>query len=405
MYEEERKRVKKEMEEEAVAAEKLRLKRLREVAAIKAEIEAAATEKMNKDILEQSESREDIGVKGCGVEDVNANADVDADADADDEDDRHQHVSIEPRTPDRPTGRRKRLFGSEPRSRGGNTSTKRLHGSYESPSTAGKTAGTESEDGASSGKSCSTAATTPEDGDYQPRAWPITMSKPKLKPRSKPVIGSSSNGTSIFETPTKASRERTKQPKFIENVRERICTNTDTLTKPYVHLPTPKRGDIATVRAADEPIQDWYFLLRACLQCEIAGVECGKQIPACRQCQRRFDGNFRNYRMANSRSGPSGGSSGGSSSISSRGSVYGTGDWSRPDGMCVNGGRDAASQCLVQRMWHCEELKEVCELPDQREAILIRLESDGDEVWRGKLREAARVSFFFFFFFNYLFVT
>ena len=90
--------------------------------------------------------------------------------------------------------------------------------------------------------------------------------------------------------------------------------------------------------------------------------------------------------MANNSSGSSGGSSRGGSGM------YGIGDLSRPDGICADGGRDASSQCLVQRMWHCRDLLNMAELPDQREAVLIRLESDGDEVWEGKLREAARVS-------------
>ena len=367
VYEEERRRRKAE-EEDKKEEERLRVEKARVEAEAEADAEAEAKARVEaeKEVVVEEERSTDVQ----GVEE---NGFASEDTDADDENDQYRYTSTGPRTPDRPTGRRKGYSDSGsrsgPASGSGSRSAKanktRLHNLQRSPSTAGKTAYTDSDDDASSVESFTTAATTPEDSDAQSQ----------LKP----------DAGRIFETPTKQPQKSTAK----QRPDDTVCkSNVEPLKQPIARLPMPKRGDFATTRAVDEPVEDWYFLVRDCLQCEIAGVKCGRQIPACRQCQRRFNGNVRGYQMANNNGGSSSGSSRGGSGM------YGLGDWSRPDGICADGGRDAASQCLVQRMWHCRDLMKVYDLPDQREAVLIRLESDGDDVWEGKLREAARVSDF-----------
>ena len=283
--------------------------------------------------------------------------------DADDENDKTEYILAQPYTPDRPIGRRKVNSGSGLGSGLGPDITLDTRNTKKTPSTVERTPYTESDDAGSSDTSYATAATTPEDSEGQEQV------------QKHARTGSNSLGN-IFETPTKQDRKVTAKPRSDNTV---CKPSKQASTQVYVPQSRPKRGEFATIRAIDEPIEDWYFLVRECLQCEIAGVECGKQIPACTQCQRRFDVNVRGYRALNS-------------SGSNGSGKYGFGEWSRPDGICSAGGRDAGSQCLVQRRWHNWELVKVLGLPDKREAALIRLESDSDDVWEGKLREAARVS-------------
>ena len=283
--------------------------------------------------------------------------------DADDENDQVECFLNQPHTPDRPIGRRKVDSGLGLGSGHELGITPDKCNSKKAPSTAERTPYAESDDGLSTGSSYATAATTPEDNEGQEHAN-----------RNACARVNSIGGN--LETPTRQDRKITARLRPENTIYKPIKQAS---TQAYVPPIRPKRGDFATTRAIDEPIEDWYFLVRECLQCEIAGVKCGRQIPACKQCQRRFDGNMRGYRASNS-SGKNGGG------------TYGFGEWSRPDGICSAGGRGAGSQCLVQRRWHARELVNVHALPDKREAMLIRLESDSDAVWEGKLREAARVS-------------
>lgn len=343
VFEEEQKRIREE-----------RLKREKEMA------EAAVRAEVDKE-------KERVDGQAAGVRPMDDADDEDDDVGFDgDESNLQQPCGI--RTPDRPIVRRREYgnskadeFGSG--SGSGSEFTPGMFKWKKTPLTAENKAYATSEDGGSSCTSYSTAATTPENGN-------------------EPIRGQTQY---IYDTPTKQPHRRATNTRTDDTGRK----SNERASKPaYISRPIPRRGDFATVRATDEPIEDWFFLVRACLQCEIAGVKCGMQIPACTQCQRRFNGNVRGYQTANN----SNGSGSGSSNCGS--GMYGLGDWSRPDGIFGNGGGDASSQCLVQRRWHCREITAVRALPDRREAVLIRLESDGDDVWEAKLHEAAKVSTF-----------
>ena len=145
------------------------------------------------------------------------------------------------------------------------------------------------------------------------------------------------------------------------------------------------------MKATPEPVGQYAYLIRACVQCEVEGVQCSRQVPTCTQCVRRFSGAERN------RVGIGGYVGGDGEAYSGVGWGARAGKWWQ--GIVAGGGRNGVEgmveqQCLVQRNWRLEEIfaAPLEARPVRRHTILLRLESDGDEAWKGKLSETTRVS-------------